>query len=122
MLSLQSTVAQIYIEEGYLDRLMELVMKEESLELILYYHAELVKHYPAELLSLYLLAIRQRAESTSDRRQYQELVKDMKLIIKDIPEGKQQLLELAGELKQVYCRRPAMVEELNKSTSMKSVI
>lgn len=112
MLSLQSTVARIYIEEGFLDRLMKLVMKEESLALILYYHDELVEHYPAELLSLYLPAIRRSAENTSDRRQYRDLVKDMKRIINDIPEGKLQLLELAGELKRVYYRRPAMVEEL----------
>lgn len=93
---------------------MDLVIKEESLGMILYYHDELVGHYPEILLSRYLPAIRRHAERTSDRRQYQELVKDIKRIIKDIPEGKQQLLELTRELAQIYYRRPAMVEELNK--------
>lgn len=114
MLSLLSTVALIYIEENYLDRLLVLVKQEDDLDRILNYHDVLLKEYPSDLLQVYIPAIKKAAENTSDRKQYKVLVKQIKRIVKDIPEGKEVILQIAKELKIAYHRRPAMVEELTK--------
>ncbi len=110
LLSLLSDVASVYIEEGYLDRLMELVKKEDNLDNILYYHHVLVKDYAANLLQIYLPAMMKSGMTASDRKQYKDLVKKMQRIVK----GKAQIIAVAKELKIMYYRRPAMVEELNK--------
>jgi len=114
LLSLLHIVAQLYIEEGYLDRLMSLVQQGDSLPSILSYHDVLVNDYSSELLQIYLPAIRKAAMEATDRRSYQDLVRKMKKIINDIPEGKDQVLAVAKELRAMYPRRPAMVEELTK--------
>jgi len=114
LLSLLHSVAQLYIEEGYLDRLMALVQQEDSLFNIFYYHDVLVKTYSSELLQVYLPAIKKAGIEATDRKRYQDLVKKMKQIIKDIPEGKEQILAVAKELRTMYYRRPAMVEELTR--------
>jgi len=114
LLSLLHSVAQLYIEEGYLDRLMALVQQEDSLFNIFYYHDVLVKTYSSELLQVYLPAIKKAGIEATDRKRYQDLVKKMKQIIKDIPEGKEQILTVAKELRTMYYRRPAMVEELTR--------
>ena len=114
MLSLLSAVASIYLEERYLDRLMALVKQETALERILYYHEVLLNDYRSDLLNVYLPALKIAAAKVSDRNQYRHLVNQMKKIIKDIPEGTQQMSDLAKELSTTYWRRRAMVEELTK--------
>ena len=106
------TVASIYIEENYLDRLLVLVKQEEDLGHILYYHDVLLKDYPLDLLQIYLQAIKKAGTNVSDRKQYRDLIKQMTRIIKDIPDGKEQILTIAKEWMTTYYRRPAMVEEL----------
>lgn len=114
LLPLLSTVTLIYIEENYLDRLLELVKQEENLDRILYYHKFLIKDFAADLLQIYLPAIKESGINASDRKQYQDFVKKIKKIITDIPQGKEQIINIAKELRTTYHRRPAMVEELNK--------
>lgn len=118
MLSLLSAVASIYIEEKYLDRLMALVKQEAELERILYYHEVLLDDYRLDLLQVYLPAIKRAAANVSDRKKYKDLVKQMKKVIKDIPEGMKQILDLAKEMRTTYYRRRAMVEELTKFIEM----
>jgi hypothetical protein len=113
-LALLSTVASIYIEENYLDRLFELVKQEQDLDCILEYHNVLVKDFALDLIPVYLPAIKESGINASDRKQYQDFVKKIRRIIKDIPQGTEQIINIAKELRATYYRRPAMVEELNK--------
>jgi len=108
------TLAPVFIQEKYWDRLFAFVKNEAGLDRKMHYHSYLVKHYPAELLQLYLPDITVKADEVNDRSGYIELTGIMKMIIKDIPFGKEQVLAVARNLKEKYPRRPAMVDELNK--------
>lgn len=111
---LLSSLAPIYIEEGYWDRLLELVKNETRLDTILTYHDHLVKIYPSEMLQVYLPALEHKGHSVNDRSGYIDLVSKMRKIIKDIPSGKEEVISTAKKLKRTYPRRPAMIEELDK--------
>lgn len=109
-----SVIAPVYIEEGYWDRLLDLVKKETDLDVMLQYHSHLSKRYPDELLALYLPAYELDGDNANARNQYQELVRKMKIVIRDMPQFKADVIAVAQKLKSKYPRRPAMVEELNK--------
>jgi hypothetical protein len=108
------SVAPIYIEEKYWDKLFELVKNDGNMDRIMRYHDYLAPHYPAELLHIYLPALEIQGDKASDRSQYSQLAGLMKKLIKDIPVSKEQIIAVAQKLKIKYPRRPAMVDELNK--------
>lgn len=108
-----SEIAPVYIEEGFWDRLLELVKKETDLDVILQYNSFLSKYYPAELLAIYLPAFELSGDKASARNQYADLVRKMKKVIKDMPQFKTQIVAVAARLKSKYPRRPAMIDELN---------
>ena len=107
-------LAPIYIQENYLDRLLQLVQKQNRLDTILRYQPHLIKKYPNELFAVYGPAIEAAGDYVNDREQYKSLANKMKIIIKDFPDKKESILEIAHKLKAKYPRRPAMIEELNK--------
>ena len=109
-----SAIAPIYIEEGYWDRLLELVKNETNLDVLLRYHSHLFTRYPEELLALYLPAFELGGDNANARNQYQELVRKMKIVIGDMPHLKVDVIAVAQKLKTKYLRRSAMVEELNR--------
>lgn len=114
---LLQSLAPIYIQEKYWDRLLALVQQENNLHTTLSYHNYLVKIYPAELLKIYLPTLESYGVKAEGRGAYKDLVSKMKLIIKDIPAGKEKVIELAQKLRlqfSVKPRRPAMMEELDK--------
>ncbi|TXK36897.1 hypothetical protein FVR03_16530 [Pontibacter qinzhouensis] len=107
-------LSPIYIQEHYWDRLLALVQKEKSLATTLSYHKYLAPHYPAELLKIYLPAFEKAGQEANGRGAYADLASKMKQVMKDIPEGKAKIQEIARSLKAQFPRRPAMQEELNK--------
>jgi uncharacterized Zn finger protein len=114
---LLASLAPIYIEEKYWDRLLPLVQQANNLNTTLEYHSHLVKNYPDELLAIYLPALEEHGMKSNSRSEYADLVSKMKKIIKDIPQGKEKILDTAKRLKEKFSskpRRPAMIEELNK--------
>ncbi|WP_276503592.1 SWIM zinc finger family protein [Terrimonas pollutisoli] len=114
---LLTSLAPIYIQEKYWDRLLPLVQQANNLNTTLEYHSHLVKSYPDELLAIYLPALEEFGLKSNSRSEYADLVNKMKKIIKDIPHGKEKILDTAKRLKEKFSsrpRRPAMIEELNK--------
>ncbi|RYZ54096.1 MAG: hypothetical protein EOP49_05875 [Sphingobacteriales bacterium] len=110
-------LGRIYIEEKYWDRLLPLVQQRKTLRTILDYHSVLVRHYPSQLLEIYLPALEEYAIEANGRNDYQYLVKTMQDVIREIPEGKEKIIALAAALKQRFLkkpRRPALVEELGR--------
>lgn len=94
-----------------------MVKEAGDLDTALAYHLYLVKKYPDELLSIYLPALEKYGVRSGSRREYADLVEKMKKIIKDIPNGKEKVLDIAKRLKEKFSskpRRPAMIQELNK--------
>ena len=107
----------IYILEKYWDRLLILVKQENNLNTTLNYHQYLVKDYSPELLALYIPTLEEYGVHANGRNDYIDLVKKMKKIIKDIPEGKKEILQVAKRLKERFSKkpfRPAMIQELNQ--------
>lgn len=107
-------LAPVYIEEQYWDRLLALIQQENNLTNTLQYHSYLVKQYPAELLAIYLPAFERMGEQVNGRKEYADLARKMKKVMKDIPEGKEKIRAIVQQLKEKYPRRPAMLDELNK--------
>lgn len=111
------SLAPIYIQEKYWDRLLPLIQQANNLNTTLEYHSHLVKKYPDELMAIYLPALEKYGLESNSRSEYADLANKMKKIIKDIPQGKKKVLDLAKRLKDRFSskpRRPAMIEELNK--------
>lgn len=111
-LELLDMLAPIYIQENYLERLLELLRKEASLENILQYHSCLGAGYSAALLELYLPAFESYCDEAVNRSSYRNLAAIMKQTIKSIPDGKDAIKEMAQKLMKKYPRRPALREEL----------
>ncbi len=106
-------LAPVYIEEKYWDRLLALMSKETDLDKLLQYHRHLVKIYPIQLLAIYVPAFERKGDVAGGRREYADLVIKMEKVIKDIPEGKDEIIAIAEGLIRKYPRRPAMIQELN---------
>ncbi len=112
---LLQSVGAIYILEKYLDRLLPLVQQANNLNTTLDYHQFLLKDYASELLSIYLPTLEEYGIKANSRNDYEYLVKLMKKIIYDIPNGKQDVLAVAKRLRDRFSikpRRPAMIEVL----------
>ncbi len=106
-------LAPVYIEEKYWDRLLVLMSKETDLDRLLQYHRHLIKIYPVQLLAIYLPAFERKGDVAGGRREYADLVIKMEKVIRDIPEGKDEIIAIAEGLIRKYPRRPAMIQELN---------
>ena len=114
---ISSELPSIYITEGYLDRLLVLVQENSSLQTTLNYHSNLMKIFPNELIQIYIPTLEAYGVKMNDRNGYKDLVNIMEKIIKEIPDSKQEILEVASKLKEKFSlkpRRPAMIEELDK--------
>ncbi len=114
---LLQNLAPIFILEKYWNRLLVLVQQANNLNTTLEYHQHLVKAYPSELLTIYLPALEDYGVRANNRDEYADLVKKMKRVMKDIPEGKEKILLVAKKLKERFStkpRRPAMIDELSK--------
>jgi len=106
-------LAPVYIEEKYWDKLLALMSKEIDLNRLLQYHDYLIKIYPLQLLTIYLPAFEHKGDVAGNRREYADLAVKMKMVMKAIPEGKDEIIAVAKGLIGKYPRRPAMIEELN---------
>jgi hypothetical protein len=107
-------LAPIYVQENYLDRLFELVQKEQNLDNILTYFSNLKNQYSIEIIELLVPLFEKQGEHSEGRSQYKYLSQKMQFIINDLPESKEKILAVAQKLKAKYPRRPAMIEELEK--------
>lgn len=118
---LLDSLAPIYIEEKYWDRLLALMSRETDLDRLLQYHNYLLEIYPLQLLTIYLPAFERKGDVVGNRREYAALADKMQMVIQTIPEGKDEIIAVAEGINRKYPRRPAMVEELNTVIKMKGV-
>lgn len=101
-------------KEGLYERLLEEIVKEKDILYLNKYEKTLKKEFPERVRDIYVQYVRKQAELVSDRKQYKELVQYLKKIRK-YPEGDAMASEIAGEWKEKYRRRPAMMDELRKA-------
>lgn len=99
--------------EGMMERLLQGVMKSKSVFTLERYEDTLRKLFPEQIRDGYAEYVIGAAESASNRKEYNHLVRYLKKI-KRYPNGTQIAAKIAKEWRTTYSRRRAMMDELNK--------
>jgi len=100
--------ASLLNQQGENQRLLFLV--EAHPDLIADYGKKLATHYPEEVFSIFHRYILEFAADISDRRGYRAVCRLIKRY--DGAGGKSEALQLIDRLKELYPRRPALIDEL----------
>lgn len=109
-----STLAEIYAEEKYLDRLLKLLqINNSSLSFVDSYAPLLRSKYPTEILSFYKKGIERLATQTG-RSIYNEVATYLKNM-KQIEGGSETVESIIERFRVQYSNRPAMMEILNSN-------
>lgn len=107
------SLASIYIEEGYTDRLLRLArLNSDDIRFIRQYAGRLADDYPGEILEFYENAIKKFTEQTG-RKYYKEAARYLKEM-SEFKGGEEKAHLLCKELLQTYNNRPAMKDEFQK--------
>lgn len=99
--------------EGMMEHLLQGVMKSKSVFTLERYEDTLRKLFPEQIRDGYAEYVIGAAESASNRKEYNHLVRYLKKI-KRYPNGTQIAAKIAKEWRTTYSRRRAMMDELNK--------
>ena len=105
-------VASIFIKEEWWDRLLELVKKSPSLNIIDRYEKYLSQSYSKELIELYANGILNYMKNSMGRDHYQNACRYIRKIIK--MGGRDKANEIISYLRTEYPKRRALIEELNR--------
>ncbi len=103
----------LYSEEKLYDRLLENVVSASGLYNLRKYEAELLPIFPEKVLEKYVHEINAAAASTASREIYQDWVKTLRHM-RSLPGGKEAVQKIVHDWREIYRRRKAMMEELNK--------
>jgi hypothetical protein len=105
-------IAGIYIKEGWWDRLLELIRKNPTLQMLENYERYLAKIYPGELVQFYSDAIIEYLQKNVGRNHYKIACKYLRRIIKLGAREKSD--ELITYFRLQYSQRKALMDELNR--------
>lgn len=105
-------IAGIYVKEEWWGRLLELIKKNPSLNVIENYERYLSKDYPSELVKLYSDATIKYLKNNVGRKHYQIICKFLRRIIKLGAREKSD--ELIAGFRLEYPKRRALIEELDR--------
>jgi hypothetical protein len=106
-------LAPVFIEEGYWNRLLQLLQQNPRLEFIENYSGMLADKFPEELLDVYKETLVSYAEQNTGRNYYVTIRKVLKKM-QGWKGGKAMVKELKDEFILRYKARKAMTEELGK--------
>ena len=104
---------RLYSGEKLYDRLLKNVISSPGLYDLRGYEAELLPIYPQQVLDKYVQEINAAATATASRDTYQDWVKTLRHM-RSLPGGKEAVQTIVRDWREVYRRRKAMMEELNK--------
>jgi len=105
-------VGSIYIKEEKWDKLWEMVKENPDLSTIERYESYLSKHYSDELVDLYTNQILDYLNRNMGRDHYQTACRYIRRMIK--LGGKAQADKLIAQLRTLYAKRPALMQELDR--------
>lgn len=97
-------------EENDLAEILEFVRNNPSY--IETYVDQLVEHFPEKVIEIFAEYIKASAKGSSNRREYQRVCRKIKKFKKSAGQPKQ--IELIDELRSLYKKRPAFLDELGK--------
>lgn len=106
-------LSSIFIEEGYWNRLLELLQQNPRLEFVENYSGLLVDKFPEELLNVYRETLVAYAEQHTGRNYYVTIRKVLKKM-QGWKGGQVMVKKLTDEFVLRYKARKAMIEELEK--------
>ena len=100
--------ASLLAKEGEMEKLLEVVKRHPTY--VLDYGQQLAGSFPSETYAMYEACILEEAQEATDRRKYRQVCR----MIKDFSAAgaKEKAVELIDRLREIYHRRPAMLEEL----------
>ena len=99
-------------EEKQWADLLALVQKSPRLDVLKQVFPHLAEPFPAEMLALFLPAIRNLASQASTRPDYKNVASLLTLVRQTIANSRPATDALIAELKETFIKRPAMQEEL----------
>ena len=105
-------VGTIYIWEEKWDKLWEMVKENPTLSTIEQYESHLSKHYADEIVDLYASRILDYLERNMGRDHYQTACRYIRRMIK--LGGKAKANNLIAQLRTLYAKRPALMQELDR--------
>lgn len=105
-------IADLFIKEGWLDRLWALIQEDPSLQTLERYEKYLVKDYAGEVAGLHASLILKYMETSVGRSHYQHACRYIRHIIKLGEQEKAD--EVIAALRTKYPNRRALMEELDK--------
>ncbi|MBQ7186736.1 MAG: SWIM zinc finger family protein [Ruminococcus sp.] len=103
---------EFYKEEKLFDRLRDYIKAHCNIYTLRNYESILSEHYPAFILEKYAAWLRSAARNTADRKTYAEWAARLKKMSK-WKGGKEVVAEVVKEWREVYAKRPAMMQELD---------
>ena len=104
-------VAGIFIKEGWMERLLELVRKFPDLQTIGQYETHLAKKYTAEVVDLYVNALLEYMKTNLGRSHYKEACRYLRRVIK--LGAREKANEVMLFFRKEYRQRRALMEELD---------
>lgn len=102
---------ELYVIEEMWDELIVLMKQRFRYSLLRHYHESLFPRFPEDMLKMYSVSCEKFAEQSNSRSNYKELVTMLKQVQK-IEGGKPIVTSLLSLFRNIYKRRPAMMEEL----------
>lgn len=102
---------EFYAAENMLTELMQLISKHPGFTLLKQYESLLLPLYPEQILALYKHVCEQYAAQSNSMNNYKELASMLKYV-KKISGGLSLVNQLTAIFRELYKRRPAMMEEL----------
>ena len=101
----------ICIEEKMYDEVLE-KLKDEWIETLNKYLPKIVKHKPKETLELYKNKLIQEIRMATDRPRYQKILTNFNYMLQ-IPNGKEELVNVIKYIREKYKNRRALQEEID---------
>ena len=111
---LRETKLELLEKEGMYEELWQEIFERAELYEIDRYEKVLKKIFPERMLDLYVDYIRKNQMKVSNREQYSDLIKYLKKITL-YSGGEKKAKEIAANWRDVFKRRRAMMDELNKA-------
>lgn len=105
-------LAEMFIREKEWQRLLEIVRKHPSLEILDHYHKHLAPHFPQELIVMYEKTSKELLVPTTGRATYEDVCRMLRRM-KKLGAG-DRVKELVKEISKQYKNRRALLEELEK--------
>ena len=113
----ESYLPNVYVSIIQAEKLNNKLLEycEKNPKMMENHYSELIDEYPDEVNNIFKDYIQKSSEQSSNRKQYKQVCKLLNIYLKAY--GEEAVFIITDKLKQMYLRRPAFVDELEKLES-----